>query len=175
MKIGIDISQLAHQKTGVANYLKNLVEEMAKLSPEHEYILFFSSLRGTIPPLKLSKNVTIKQFKIPPTILNILWNRLHIMPIEWFIGSVDVFMTSDWTEPPTRKAKKVTIMYDTTIYLFPAETAQKIQAVHKRKNYLVKKESDMVFTISQSSKNDIHSILDIPKDKISVIYPGLTL
>jgi glycosyltransferase involved in cell wall biosynthesis len=175
MKIGIDISQLAHQKTGVANYLKNLVEEMTKLSPEHEYILFFSSLRGKMPPMKLSKNVTIKQFKIPPTILNILWNTLHIMPIEWFIGSVDVFMTSDWTEPPAKRARKATIVYDTTIYLFPDEAAQQIREVHTRKNNWVKKESDLILTISESSKEDIYKIMGIPKEKIKVIYPGVTL
>ena len=36
MKIGIDISQLAYEKTGVANYLKNLVHEMIKQDSKNE-------------------------------------------------------------------------------------------------------------------------------------------
>lgn len=175
MKIGIDISQLAYEKTGVANYLKNLVEEMLKQDLENEYILFFSSLRGTMPILTIPNHakVTLKQFKFPPTFLDFLWNTLHIAPIEWFIGDVDVYITSDWTEPPTRKAKKATIVYDTTVYLFPDETAKKIQDVQKRKNKWVEKESDRILTISQSAKKDIERILKIPENKIVVVYPGV--
>ncbi len=31
MRIGIDVSQLAYEKTGVANYLKSLVEELLRI------------------------------------------------------------------------------------------------------------------------------------------------
>ena len=48
MRIGIDISQIAYEGTGVANYLSNLVRELVK-SNNQEYILFFSSLRRTLP------------------------------------------------------------------------------------------------------------------------------
>lgn len=175
MRIGIDISQLAYERTGVANYLKNLVEEMVKQDSENEYILFFSSLRAKLPQLAIPSpaNVQIKQFKLPPSLLDFIWNTLHILPIEWFIGSVDIFISSDWTEPPTRKAKKATIVYDTTVYLFPDETAEKIQNVQKRKNNWVKKESDLVLTISESAKKDIEKILGIPTEKIKVMYPGV--
>jgi len=126
MKIGIDISQLAYPETGVANYLQNLIEELVKLDTKNEYILFFSSLRGKLDTAKLKflqkPNVSLIRFKIPPTLLDILWNRLHILPIESLIGDVDIFITSDWTEPPAKKAKKVTILYDLMIYKYPEES-----------------------------------------------------
>ena len=116
MKIGIDISQLAYPETGVANYLENLVQSLVDLDSQNSYVLFFSSLRGKLKTenlkLKNNPNVQIKTFRIPPTVLDIIWNKLHILPIESLIGDVDVFITSDWTEPPAKKAKKVTILYD---------------------------------------------------------------
>ena len=51
------------------------------------------------------------------------------MPIENFIGPVDIFITSDWTEPPTKKAKKATILYDLIVYKYPDETHKKIVAI----------------------------------------------
>ncbi len=138
MKIGIDISQLAYANTGVANYLRLLVEHLVNQNQENEYILFFSSLRSkfqfSIFNFQSVSNVTIKQFRLPPKLLDLMWNRLHIAPIEWFVGDVDVFITSDWTEPPAKKAKKATIIYDMTVYKFPDETAEIIQKVHERKH-----------------------------------------
>jgi len=175
MKIGIDISQLAYKNTGVANYLQNLVQSLVEIDKKNEYILFFSSFRRRIQSSKLkiqSPNVQIKTFKIPPTFLDILWNRFHILPIENFIGDVDIFITSDWTEPPVKKAKKATILYDLIVYKYPNETAQKIIEVQKRKLAWAKKESSMFFCISEATKKDAQEILGINETRLAVTYPG---
>ncbi len=179
MRIGIDISQFAYpNKTGVYNYLSNLLLNLIRIDKKNSYILFFSSLRRSLPisfetKVKHNKKVTIKKFKIPPTLLDILWNRLHIMPIEWFIGNVDVFITSDWTEPPVKQAKKATILYDLAVYKYPNETDRKIVQTQRRKLEWVKKESDIIFCISKSTAQDAQKILGIEKDRLSVIYPGM--
>jgi len=178
MKIGIDVSQLAYQNTGVANYLGNLLKEIVK-DDKHEYVLFFSSLRGSIPDFvhEISKktNVTLKRYNFPPLVLQFLWNGLHKFPIENFVGDVDVFITSDWTEPPAKKAKKATILYDLIVYKFPNETDKQIISVQKQKLLWVKRESSIVFCISESTKKDAQNILGLDKEKLKVIHPGLTL
>ena len=178
MKIGIDISQTAHPGTGVANYTRNLVEALLKVDHQNEYVLFFSSLRKkfSITNFQFSKNskVKIKAYRFPPTLLDFSWNRLHVFPIEWFIGDVDIFITSDWTEPPTRKAKKATILYDLIVYKHPEETDKKIVTTQRRKLAWVKKESDVIFCISQATKKDAMEILGIEEGKLRVVYPGGT-
>jgi hypothetical protein len=176
MKIGIDISQLAYEQTGVANLLKGYVEGWLAIDKENEYILFYSSLRKDFPAssanLRAYKNVSIKQFKFPPTVLDWLWNKLHILPIENLIGDVDIFISSDWTEPPTKKAKKATILYDLVVYKAPEETAAKIVATQKRKLQWTKKECDVILCISNSTKKDAMEILKIEESKLKVAYPG---
>ena len=172
MRIGIDISQLAYPKTGVANYLRNLVTELIKKDTKNEYILFYSSLRRKLEDTFDSKNVTVKQFKFPPSLLTVLWNKLHILPIEWLIGPIDIFISSDWTQPPT-SAKKMTILYDLIVYKYPKETSQKIIDVQKRKLHWVKKEVDKILCISNATKKDAEEILHIPENRLEVIYPGL--
>lgn len=184
MKIGIDISQLAYTNTGVADYLKNLVDTLLKTDNKNEYILFFSSLRSNFQFSRLAakraifnfqsnRNFKIKKFRIPPSLLDLLWNKLHILPIEWLIGDVDIFITSDWTEPPTIRAKKITILYDLIIYKYPNETDRKIVETQKRKLKWVKKESDLIFCISEATKRDAIGILKIPESKLKAIYPGV--
>ena len=180
MKIGIDISQLAYEKTGVANYLRSLVEQLLEVDTENEYILFFSSFRNKLDVsnfafLKEAKNkkIQIKTFKFPPSLLDVLWNKMHVMPIETLIGDVDVFITSDWTEPPTKRAKKMTILYDLIVYKYPQETAQKIIETQKKKLQWVKKESAMILCISEATKKDAKEILGIDDERLSVVYPGV--
>ena len=176
MKIGIDISQLAYPNTGVANYLTGLVKELVK-NDNYEFVLFFSSLRRKLSyqlekELGSCSNVVIKKLKLPPSALDVLWNSAHIVPVETFIGKVDLFISSDWTEPPTR-ARKATIIYDLTVYKSSDEMAGRIVETQKRKLSWVKKESDIVFTISKYGKEDVVKILGIDADKVRVIYPGI--
>ena len=174
MRIGIDISQLAYERTGVANYLKKLVEGLALVDKQNEYILFYSSLRRPLPRLKIKNpRFKIKAYKFPPTFLERLWNKFHRFPIENFIGDVDVFITSDWVEPPSKKAKKATILYDLISYKYPAETHPRIVEVQKRKISWARKETNLFLAISESAKQDAIDILGIEKSKIKVIYPGL--
>lgn len=179
MKIGIDISQLSYKNTGVANYLKNLVLELTALDTTNEYVLFYSSLRGKIDQEFIhtlrSSRVTVKTWKFPPSLLDILWNRLHLAPIEWFVGNVDVFITSDWTEPPAKKAKKVTFLYDLVVYKYPFDSTPTIVATQKRKLKWTKKESVAILCISEATKKDAIELLGIEESRLHVIYPGTTL
>lgn len=179
MKIGIDISQLAYPQTGVANYLKDLVENLLKFDKENEYVLFGSSFRMKNVLNNIAKHFDysnnrsrFKFFPFPQTFLDFLWNRLHIVPVEWFIGDVDVFISSDWTQPPTKKAKSMTILYDLLIYKYPQEMHPKIVATQKRRLRWVKKECDKIICISEATKRDAMEILGIEEERLAVVYPG---
>ncbi len=180
MKIGIDISQTAYSG-GVSNYLLSLIDALLKIDTKNHYILFGSSLRnvGKFKELELKykskHNVKVIIKRLPPTALDTIWNKIHSMPIENLIGSVDIIITSDWTEPPTNKAKKATILYDLLIYKSPWEMDKKIINTQKRKLEWVKKESDLVLAISESTRKDAIEILGLDPNKIKVIVPGYSL
>jgi glycosyltransferase involved in cell wall biosynthesis len=178
MKIGIDVSQVQYEKTGVANFVVHLVEEMIKNDNKDHIVLFFSSLRRRVPSVftrlaKNHKNIEIRRFTYPPVALDILWNRLHILSIENFVGPVDFFISSDWTEPPAKSALKATILYDLVVYKYPQETDKKIIETQKRKLAWVKKESDIIFCISESTKKDAMEILGIDEKRLRIIKPGV--
>ena len=176
MKIGIDISQIVYEGTGVGKYTKQLIEGLLKVDRENEYILFFSSLRRQLDSSFIneftSSRVKIRRFRIPPTLLDVLWDKLHIAPIEWFIGEVDVFFSSDWTQPPTVKAKKATTIHDLSIFKFPEEHHPKIVAVQKRRLKWVKRECDLIICDSLATKKDAMEILGIEEKRLKVVYPG---
>lgn len=174
MKIGIDISQAAYQGTGVSKYLTSLIEELVK-NEGIELILFYSSLRNFSQTFQFEKSnrVHMKRYPFPARILDVLWNRLHILPIELLIGNIDVFISSDWTQPPVMRAKNATILYDLIVYKYPDETALTIVDTQKRKLEWVMKECDLLLCISEATKNDAHELLHFPENKLRVISAGV--
>lgn len=163
MKVGFDISQLAH-KGGVATYTENLSQELVKCL-DIEMTFFYSSLRkpykGNLPG--------VKEFKIPPTLFEVLFNKLRNVDIEKFIGQVDIFHSSDWVQPPS-KALKITTYHDVIPLKYPEWSHPKIIAVHKKRLKIVEKEIDMIIAVSESTKNDLLEISNIPESKIVVVY-----
>lgn len=174
MIIGIDISASAYG-TGVGNYTNNLVKNLIKIGKNHQFKLFFSSFRQPLPPeyLEYTKlaNVKIIHSRIPPTLLDILWNRLHIIPIELFIGPCDIFHTSDWTEPPVIKCKTITTVHDLVPFLYPQWSHPKIIATHTRKLSWAVKQSRHFICVSENTKKDLLKLFPkIYPASISVIY-----
>ncbi|MBI2465088.1 glycosyltransferase family 4 protein [Candidatus Shapirobacteria bacterium] len=174
MIIGIDVSAIPYG-TGVSNYTSNLVRNLVLIDHKNQYKLFFSSLRQPLP-LEISelikyKNVTIYHHYLPPTLLSYLWNDLHILPIEMFIGRCDVFHTWDWTHPPTTKAKTITTVHDFVPFLFPEDQHPRTIATFKKKLSHAARECLHFICVSQSTKDDLTRIFPgISLDKISVIY-----
>jgi glycosyltransferase involved in cell wall biosynthesis len=174
MRICIDISQIVYPG-GVGRYTRELVSNLLKVDQKNQYILFgnslrqYHTLRNFINSLKPNtSNLKPKSYPIPPTIVGLLFNRARLS-IDPFIGEVDVFHSSDWTQPKT-KAKKVTTVHDLAPIKFPDQHHPKIVEVHKRRLELVKREVDQVIAVSQNTKKDLIEILKIPDGKITVIY-----
>lgn len=173
MRIGIDISQIVHEGTGVATYVRRMVDALLKLDNKNEYILFGASLRKQKMFNAYAGRAKLVVVPIPPTLLSFLWNTLHIVPIETFTGPLDIFWSSDWTQPPLGKARGVTTIHDLIALKFPNEMHRKIVATHKRRLKWVKKECQAIFCDSESTKKDVMELLTIPESQLHVIYPGL--
>lgn len=151
MRIAIDVSQIVYG-TGVSHYRENLVKNLLRIDNKNEYVLFAGSLRRRGDILRIFPQT--KVFPIPPTLTDIIWNKLHILPIERLIGEVDLVHTSDWAEPPA-KASKVTTIHDLIPIKFPRLTPSTIVSVHRKRLEWVAKESKRIIVPSFATKKDL--------------------
>ncbi len=172
MKIAIDITQTIYG-TGVSVYTKEIVTKLIKTHPNDEFILFGGSLRRKNELLQFVKKVggIPKIYPFPPSLMDFVWNSLHILPIEKFVGNVDIIHTSDWTEPPSR-LPKVTTVHDLVVFKYPQTSTSNIRNAHRKKLAWVIRESKKIIAVSESTKSDLISILRVPEDKIIVIPEG---
>lgn len=176
MRIGIDVSQVAYEGTGVATYVRKLVAELLRIDKKNEYVLFGASLRRRNVFYKFFDRKNLVTIPIPPTLLDILWNQLHIFPVEWFTGPLDIFWSSDWTQSPLISAKGVTTIHDLTILRYPESFGRglrNIVEVQKRRLQHAASECSAFFCDSEATKRDAMELLKIPENKLFVVYPGL--
>lgn len=176
MRICLDISQIVYG-TGVSRYTQNLVENLLKLDTDHQFVLFAGSLRRhrQLQQMIESYSAQKKIFPLPPKLLHLLWNTLHLIPLETFTGPLDLVHTSDWAEPPVRKALKVTTIHDLALFKDPQYAPASIRRTHRKKLFWVQKEVQKIIAPSQATKKDIVEYLNIKPERITVIYEDTTL
>jgi len=195
MRIGIDISQIVYEGSGVARYVRALVSAVIRAGREHEFVLFGASLRrrGEFAAFVRSLGddafrVRLVTIPVPPTVLDILWNRWHIVPVEWFTGRLDVFWSSDWTQPPLIHAAGITTIHDFSVYRYPKESGTAahidvaggrvvadIVTTQKRRLARAAGQCAVLLCDSEATKQDAMQFLKVPGDRLTVVYPGLSV
>ena len=179
MIIGVDVTMLVYAGSGVANYTYNLVKTLLEIDKKNEYRLFYSSLRRPKNFYYLDKlkkaGGKVYNFRFPPSLLKLWWSRFHVIPVEWFIGKVDVFFSSDFLRPPLLLGTKgITTIHDLTWKIYPQFHEQRIIDAHTIKLEKTIKYQDTILVDSQSTKNDLIKYYPkIDKKRICVIYPGI--
>lgn len=182
MRIGIDISQVVYTGTGVGRYVREMVLTMTRIAPSHEYVLFGGAwgrkkeLQAFVDEVKQSGvNVTAVLVPLPPTVLDFLWNTLHILPITLFTGNIDVFWSSDWTQPPLGGVVGMTTIHDVSFLRYPETFPEIIVSVQQKRLKRATYENSLFLCDSQATKEDVMTYLHVPEGKLHVVYPGFTI
>ncbi len=178
MIIGIDISMLMYQGSGVATYTYNLVKNLLRIDKKNEYRLFYSSFRkpkhfGFIAEFrKLGANVFVLSF--PPKVLQLLWGTFNIMPVEWFIGKVDIFHFSDFSRPPLLAGTKgITTVHDLTWKIYPEFHTPEVITAHRKKIRKTLQFNDVIIADSQKTKDDLLHFFPSMKNPITIVPLGV--
>lgn len=179
MKIAIDVSQIIYEGTGVASYTNQLVTHLLKVDTENEYLLFGIALRKykiltdyLEKARQLNKKVSGKLLCFPQKLGSMIWNKLHLLNLDLLLGSVDIFHSSDWIQPPIN-AKKVTTIHDLIVYKYSETSHPEIVETQKKRLFWVKKECDLIICDSLATKEDLERILHFDRQKMAVVYPGI--
>jgi glycosyltransferase involved in cell wall biosynthesis len=179
MRVGIDLSMLVYQGSGVATYTFNAAKALLTYDHTNEYIFFYASLRRPAHFTYLTelKNLGAKiiEVPLPSRLLRLIWNQLHVLPVEWFIGKVDIFFSSDYLRPPLLPGTRgITTVHDLIWHLFPEFHTADIIAAHTRKMAKLIRNGDTILVDSVSSAKDLLlAYPEINSARVHVVYPGV--
>jgi glycosyltransferase involved in cell wall biosynthesis len=174
LRVGIDYTAAVHQQAGIGRYTRGLVEALAKLGSEHEYVLFMAGGETQIPDFRMPDNFRTRRVPLSDRFMTIIWHRLRLpLPVDLFTGPLDVFHSPDYVLPPLRQGRKVVTIHDLSFLRYPEGAEPSLRQYLSRAVPSAVRRADLVLADSENTKRDIIELLGVAAGKVEVLYPGV--
>lgn len=171
MKIGIDIRYLSTftNKAGFYQYVYNLVSNLLLVDSHNEYTLL-ATLRGFRGDGKI-----VSQFlrRFPGRISDLLLEKLS-MPIEFLMGMLDIFHGPCYFVPHCLRCKSIVTIHDLMTLRYPEFLELETVDYYNKKIRISTQRADAIIAISNFTKTEIVDLLNIPEERVRVIYNGIS-
>lgn len=177
LRITIDTSPVLSKSSGIGFSVLKILEELTKIAiesdieiqPIHQVSLKNTLLRRSSTPELLKPYTNLKSVPIPIKITNlcIRYPKLFLPVFERSFGSCDIFHGTNYTVYPFRNSRQVLTIYDLTFIKYPQYCNNIVQAYADRVKRCLRW-TDLILTISESSKRDIVKYLGFDADRIVV-------
>ena len=166
---------LSKNKSGVAHNTLELIRSMEKIAVSKNYqinLVVPLLKRKIISDYNFLPSTTVKTIILPSRIIKFL-DKFNLMPpIDLFLGK-GAYIFPNYSNLPLAKSKAYTFILDIGFFRYP-EFVQP-----RNRKYITSnirkwiKRSYKVIAISKFMKNEIVTYLDIPKDKVDIVYCGV--
>jgi len=167
MRIGIDARKI--RDFGVGAYIENLIRYIPEFDPENEYYIFYYPTDKDYVP-QLGSNIKF----VPDTSPKYSIRELVVLPFKMAKLRLDLFHAPHYTLPPIRPCKGVVTIHDVIHLRFPEYLPHPAAYYYaKGMMWAAAKSAKKVITVSECSKQDIMRYLDVPEEKIAVVYNGI--
>ncbi|MDD2486786.1 MAG: glycosyltransferase family 1 protein [Candidatus Gracilibacteria bacterium] len=170
MKIGIDCRMYSIHFTGIGRYVYELVSYLEKNDLENEYVLFFNepNFSDYIPPNERFKKVLVNA-------RHYSYKEQFVFLYKLYKENLDLMHFTHFNAPIFYKRPSVVTIHDLTISFYPGK---KLTKPHHRLAYNltvknITKRAEKIIAVTKHTKKDLIEVLNVPEDKIEVIYEGL--
>lgn len=175
MRVAIDVRSLMEGRlSGVEVYTIQLLKELTKVSPDTDWQLFYNSFgRVSMPEFR---NVAWRPFRWPNKVFNAAQYVLAQPTWDYLVDADVFFMPNVRLMPLTPHTPLVVTAHDVSFERFPELYSLKRRLWHRlvRPGELFRR-ADHIIAVSEATRDDVMELYDIPPERISVIYSGVTL
>ena len=175
MHIGIDYTAAVRQRAGIGRYTRNLIRAVAEEDAENRYTLFVAGGWGQGDGLgDWPDNFGVRAVPFSDRLLNILWQRLRIpFPIQLVTGRLDLFHSPDFVLPFVGRTPALLTVHDLSFLRVPQYFVPGFRDYLERAVSRGVSRAQHILADSKSTLSDLVELMGVPRDKISVVYPGV--
>jgi glycosyltransferase involved in cell wall biosynthesis len=180
MRITIDIRLLTRGgTTGIPGYTRDLIDTFITEHPEHTYTLFYNAFNKTNDlPQKwhTSPNVQIVSGRIPNRLLSLTLRTIGRPTIEQLTHQqkADLIWSPHLDLLTTSKTPQVITVHDLSFLHYPEFFSRKYKLWSWLQNQQQRaKTATRLIAVSEFTKSDLVRSLNVPAEKISVVYSGI--
>lgn len=176
MKIGIDCRWIFGHISGIGRYTSELVEAMLEADSGHEYVLYFDRQET------LEQFLSFKGEKISYCLLNygpFSVRGFFALPRQIKKDGLDVFFSPNFMIPLLcRDTKLVCTVHDLIPLIHPEFVPRSLKArlrpVYKLLMGFIASRADRIIAVSDRTRDDIITHLEIDPERVVRIYNGFT-
>jgi glycosyltransferase involved in cell wall biosynthesis len=173
VRILVDYRPALRARTGVGEYIHQLVRAYTAAHAREEVLLFTSSWKDRpAPGVAAETGARVIDRRIPVRILNYLWHRREWPPAELLAGPLDVVHSAHPLLMPARGAAQVVTVHDLFFLGNPGETAAEIRRDYAALATAHAHRADAVITSTQYGRQQIVERLGVAPDRIYICAPG---
>ncbi len=164
MRIGIDARKL--HDFGIGTYIRNLLRQLARLDRETEFVLLCR------PEDREALACLGQNFRaVPEPAGNYSVTEQVRIPLALRRERVTLFHAPHYVLPRLVSVPSVVTIHDCIHLMFPEYLPGRLALTYARASIATAaRRSTRVLTVSESSKTDILRFVDLPPEKIDVIY-----
>ncbi|AFU67654.1 mannosyltransferase, putative [Psychroflexus torquis ATCC 700755] len=175
MIIGYEAKRYFHNSTGLGNYARSLVNNLAKYYPQHEFILYNPRPSNSFEiPLEFGNEIhEIRPEGFINKKLHPLWRSYNVSK-RLKNDHLDLFhgLSGEIPRNIPDGISKVLTIHDLIFLRFPDLYNPIDRTIYYHKFKRSANEADLVVAISEQTKKDIIKYLGVSESKIKVIYQG---
>lgn len=175
MKIIIDGRCLMGKNySGVAWYAYHLLKNLLAIDQENQYVLFFNSSSQLALPDLVAPNLEIKRFYYPNKLLNTSFYFFKWPKLDELAGGGDIFFSPNLHfSACSSQTKHLLAVHDLSFLIQPNFFTLKQRLWQKLVLKNIKSKVDFFAVDSDSTKNDLISLLGLDEAKIKTVYLGV--
>jgi glycosyltransferase involved in cell wall biosynthesis len=173
MRIGVNTFPLHRRITGAGRFTKNLLQALAEIDKENEYILFLRKDNAGYYSMKNENFINVTCDITRKFRLRRIFYEHVILPRCVKKHNVDLFWSPSDISPFRLPCISTVTIHDLKRFVIPHEFPFWERHYFRMFLKTTARNANLIFTVSESSGRDIMNYLDIPADRIIVAHNGL--
>jgi len=172
MRILVDYRPALRERTGVGEYMHQLVRAYARTTADDVAVFTSSWKDRPAHGLAAELGVRVIDRRVPVRVLNYLWHRLEWPPVERLAGACDVVHAPHPLLIPSRRAAQVVTVHDLFFLSDPSRTRAEIRRDYAALAASHARRADAVVTSTEHGRRLVTEQLGVPADRVYVCRAG---
>jgi glycosyltransferase involved in cell wall biosynthesis len=173
--IAIDYTPAYEQGGGIGRLVRDLVAALSQYDTETAYHLFVSGASHSTLPKVPAPNFHWKPTRLSPKWLARVWQRARIpLPVEVFVGRVDLYHATDFVLPPTlSKTRTIVQVHDLSFVRVPEAASPRLKAYLDVVVPRSIQRANHIIADSHATKDDLIDLYNTSSEKVTVLLSGV--
>src|SRR3990172_11087686 len=177
MRIAIDVSPAVHHHAGFGRYAHELLVALTHVAPSHTYNVFYYAPRGDERPAPPLDHLPARAIRLPakPWRMAVLLADFGGAPMDCWLPAGDVIHATDHFLRLVRGARTVFTIHDLIYRFYPEHHLPLNRWYLSLMLPRFMRRADAIIAVSENTRRDVLRLIpEIPEEKISVVYEGVS-